>query len=268
MPRTALDAARGAVSGRTVAPRRRAGPATPFPPLAERPGVSVLVPARDASGSLPEALRALGAQDYGGSMEVIVADGSDGHETARVAALARPVLRKLARVASGGFAAVHVRRGDRLFPRVARRMAPDAVRGRLAQLGVTDGAVLFVLSNERDGAWWAALARNYRLVRATDFPALADTVNTDNGALPDNYLLYAVEKEVMRRAALRVETIPGSGWEPVHGTLLSRLDWALAIPKAPLQAALRRVRCLLGERIWAAGRSVRDAWRARRSGTR
>ena len=82
--------------------------------------------------------------------------------SARVAALARPVLDALARGAPGGFAAVHVRRGD-LLPRVARRTHPDAVRGRLARLGVTDGAVVFVLSNERDGSWWAALGRHYRL---------------------------------------------------------------------------------------------------------
>ena len=116
---------------------------------------------------------------------------------ARVAALVRPVLQKLARVAPGGFAALP-----------------------------------FVLSNERDGGWWAAFSRHHRLVRATDFPDPADTLCTNNGALRDNYLLYAVEKEVMRHAARR------------------------------------RVRRLVSERIWAAGRSVRDAWRTRRSGRR
>ena len=100
-------------------------------------------------------------------------------------------------------------------------------------------------------------------MRATDWQKLADTVSTASGAGPDNYLLYAVEKEVMRHAALRVETLPGSGWEPVQATLLSRVDWALSTRKAPLHAVVRQVRRLVGERAWAAQRSARRAWRRR-----
>ena len=45
--------------------------------LARWPPVSVIVPARNARATLPAALDSILAQDYGGAVEVIVADGSD-----------------------------------------------------------------------------------------------------------------------------------------------------------------------------------------------
>ena len=57
------------------------------------PGVSVLVPARDAAASLPAALRSVAAQDYAGEMEVVVADGSCDTATARAARAAFPGVR-------------------------------------------------------------------------------------------------------------------------------------------------------------------------------
>ena len=46
------------------------------PAGAERPPVSVIVPARDAEATLPATLESILAQDYRGAVEVIVADGS------------------------------------------------------------------------------------------------------------------------------------------------------------------------------------------------
>ena len=42
------------------------------------PGVSVVIPARNEAAALPAALASVAAQDYGGKIEVVVADGSDG----------------------------------------------------------------------------------------------------------------------------------------------------------------------------------------------
>ena len=46
------------------------------------PPVSVIVPARDAAATLARALESVLAQEYAGGFEVIVADGSEGAETA------------------------------------------------------------------------------------------------------------------------------------------------------------------------------------------
>ena len=48
------------------------------------PSVSVIIPARNADSTLPAALDSVLAQDYSGSIEVIVADGSDSSATAEM----------------------------------------------------------------------------------------------------------------------------------------------------------------------------------------
>ena len=48
------------------------------------PSVSVVIPARNADSTLPAALDSVFAQDYSGSIEVIVADGSDSSATAEM----------------------------------------------------------------------------------------------------------------------------------------------------------------------------------------
>ena len=158
---------------------------------------------------------------------------------ARVLALAEPVLDALRARAPGGFAAVHVRRGDRLaLPLVRRATQPRAVRRCLARVGVVPGTTVFVLSDERDPAWWAALAEQCDAVRSADFPAL-EALGAPGR--PDNYLLYEVEKAVMRRAARRVETLPGD-YERADATLVPALRWALARPGMLRHRAVRRAR--------------------------
>ena len=49
--------------------------------MSAAPAVSVIVPARDAEATLPAALESVLAQDYGGAVEVIVADGSETSAT-------------------------------------------------------------------------------------------------------------------------------------------------------------------------------------------
>ena len=51
-------------------------------PSTARPPVSIVVPVRNEPDTLPGALAAALAQDYGGDIEIVVADGSDGPATA------------------------------------------------------------------------------------------------------------------------------------------------------------------------------------------
>ena len=114
-------------------------------PLPELPGVSVLVPARDEAASLPEALRALAAQDYDGPMEVIVADGSDGPATAEAACAALPGVRVVANPARIAAAGVNRALAAARHPVAVRCDArcvlpPDYVRRAVATLGRTRAA--------------------------------------------------------------------------------------------------------------------------------
>lgn len=156
----------------------------------------------------------------------------------RVAALARPVVDRLRSLDRGRFAAVHVRRRDRMreYPRLRRRSdrrypgrltEPARIRRRLQAAGVDDGAVLFVFSDERDPAFWNRLRQHYRIFREVDFPALAALLSPSGEPLPDNYLVYQAALEVMRSAELRIDTLPirPPNAPPMHGSLVSEREW-------------------------------------------
>ena len=60
---------------------------------ARRPPVSIVVPARNEEALLPAALASALAQDYGGTMEIVVADGSDTGAMAAAVAARFPAVR-------------------------------------------------------------------------------------------------------------------------------------------------------------------------------
>ena len=135
----------------------------------------------------------------------------------RVRELARPMIEALTARGEGRFTAVHVRRGDRGRKRFTD---PARIRARLAAWGVTGGSVVFILSDERAPGFWEPLKEHYDLVGYADCPRLAGLVSGAHGRRPDNYLLYEVEKEIMRSAALRIETFEGPGPTDAHGALV------------------------------------------------
>lgn len=157
---------------------------------------------------------------------------------------ARPVIETLRNRWPAGYAAVRIRRGDRLWGPMRWLMRPPNIRRRLNKLGIREGAGLFFMSDERDATFWSALVPFYQAVRYTDFPELTELVAASDDRAPDNYLLYEVEKEIMRHAARRVETFPVAIREPsMVGTL---------VPST----------------IWVVARSVRKWWRAGKRFTR
>ena len=122
----------------------------------------------------------------------------------RVRELARPMIEALTARGEGRFTAVHVRRGDRGWKRFT---VPACIQAHLKGRGVADRSVVFILSDERAPGFWEPLKEHYDLVRYTDCPRLAGLVSGADGRRPDNYLLYEVEKEIMRSAALRIESL-------------------------------------------------------------
>lgn len=141
--------------------------------------------------------------------------------------LARYVLQHIAVLDGGRFAAVHVRRGDRLDGQYPEWMTePAHIRKCLQDRGVAEGSVLFIASDERTPDFWRPLAAHYRLVRYVDFPLLESLVSGRSGSPPDNYLLYQVEREVMRSAWVRIGTLPIPTDLGMHGFLVREDDWS------------------------------------------
>ena len=170
--------------------------------------------------------------------------------SARVRGLARAVVDDLTARGGGRFVAVHVRRGDRLGTYPRRLTEPERIRQHLRNHGVPDGAVVFVLSDERDPDFWEALERHYEVVRHTNYPRLVALVSGAGGRLPDNYLLYEVEKEVMRNAAMRIETLPGLGATDPHSTLVDERTWSRSRRRGRIRQAIIR---LAGRALRAVG---------------
>ena len=178
--------------------------------------------------------------------------------SARVCALAGPVVAALG--GEGCFAAVHVRRRDRRYGLLRWCTRPARIARRLAGLGVPAGTAVYVLSDERDDRYWRAFGRDvgrrFAVARHTDFAALAALV-PPRAACPDNYLLYEAEKEVMRHAAVRVETFPGLAPEPCDAGLVPMYVWlAVRTVRRSRDTALRLVRRTVGERVWGAARAA------------
>ena len=142
--------------------------------------------------------------------------------------LAGPVIARLLDRSPAGYVGVHIRRGDRLWGPMKWLTRPPNIRRRLDGFGIRDGASVFFLSDERDETFWAALEPYYDVIRYTDFPELAELVTTCDDRTPDNYLLYEVEKEVLRHAARRVETFPDAVGEPLIGTFVPMTTWIVA----------------------------------------
>ena len=188
----------------------------------------------------------------------------------RVRQLARRVVSELRRRGGGSFHAVHVRRGDRLFGPMRWLTRPQRVRARLRAVDVPDGAVVYLLSDERVPAFWDRLAVHYQLVRFGDFAELRGLVSATAPGGPDNYLLYSVEKQVMRGATLRIETFPGAEYEPADATLVPPAIWTLTQLGGRWSQAARRlvhrvvrgvVLGVLGPRAWAAAKRAACAVR-------
>ncbi len=114
-------------------------------PDAHMPRVSVIIPARNAEDTLPVALDAVLTQDYAGSIEVIVADGSDTASTAELLRRRYPTVRRVpnpARTTPAGLnCALRAATGEIVVRCDANAvLRPDYVRRAVAALART-GAV-------------------------------------------------------------------------------------------------------------------------------
>ena len=111
------------------------------------PPVSIVIPVRNEAAMLPSALASALAQDYGGKIEIVVADGSDGPETANRVRLRFPSVRVVANpdrgIAAGLNRAVRAASHPVIVRCDARCVLPPGyVRMAVAALGRTGAAAV------------------------------------------------------------------------------------------------------------------------------
>jgi hypothetical protein len=67
---------------------------------------------------------------------------------------------------------------------------------------VPPGKLIYILSDENDRNFFKSLTVNYEIRTSFDFPELRKLVEEEK----DNFMLFAVESEIMRRAKFSIST--------------------------------------------------------------
>lgn len=162
----------------------------------------------------------------------------------RVVDLAAPVIADLLSRGGGRFVAIHIRRGNRLgahFP--PHLTAPEAVAKHFARAGIAEDSLVYALSDEHDADYWRRMSQlPWKVVRHIDYPSLSDLLRQDEGRIPDNYLLYTVEKRIMAAAAFRIETLGREGAEEyADSALVDREIWQPRVAAKERVEKLKRI---------------------------
>jgi len=138
---------------------------------------------------------------------------------------------------TGEIAIVHVRRGDKITNKKycpkEMRMAtsPDHIAKVLKRVGLTGGSAIYVMTDETDFNHFNSLITEYNYTLATNAhffhlhnliagcqqSTLKQQTHGDEsmGALCENYLLFAIEKEIMLSVPkkYRIVTLPRRDFE-------------------------------------------------------
>ena len=115
----------------------------------------------------------------------------------------------------GFYACLHLRWSDKAknYGFVMRQfLTAKAIRRRLNRIAdLPRGSHLYIMSDQRDRGYFDLLKRDYKVWRYYDFPQLRSLVpdterSGQNRSRSDNFFLFAVELELMRRAAVQIPT--------------------------------------------------------------
>jgi len=112
------------------------------------------------------------------------------------------------------YCAIHVRRGDMLdmvdlYPNLDQETQPDKIKATISQV-IPKGSKIYILTNERDKAYFNPLKMDYEVFQYFDFPELIGLVECEQ---PDNFLLFEIEKLIFDNAKTKIYTFthPGGG---------------------------------------------------------
>ena len=102
--------------------------------------------------------------------------------------------------------AMHVRRGDKLkearYPNLDKDTKPERILETLRKHVPLD-SILYIMTNEKDKHYFDLIRRHYTVVQYSDFKILRGLIESP---LPDNFLLYEIEKHIFARAEKQIYT--------------------------------------------------------------
>ena len=133
--------------------------------------------------------------------------------------------RRPAPTADGFYACLQLRWGDRArsYGFIMRQfLTARAIRWRLNRIAdLPRGSHLYIMSDRWGRGYFDALKRDYKVWRCYDFPQLRYLVpNTEgdgqNRSRFDSFFLFAIELELMKRAAVKIFTEMGVGSKGLH----------------------------------------------------
>jgi hypothetical protein len=124
------------------------------------------------------------------------------------------------------YSAMHVRRGDMLamvdkFPNLDQETQADKIKAIISRVLPT-GSKIYILTNERDKAFFDPLKTDCEVLQYFDFPELIGLVECEQ---PDNFLLFEIEKLIFENAKIKIYTFTHPGGRP-RICLSSSLGWA------------------------------------------
>lgn len=124
------------------------------------------------------------------------------------------------------YCAIHVRRGDMLgmtdrYPNLDQETQPDSIRATISQV-IPRGTQIYILTNEKDKAYFNPLKTEYDVFQYFDFPELIGLVECEQ---PDNFLLFEIEKLIFENAKTKIYTFSHPNGR-ARISLSSSLGWA------------------------------------------
>jgi hypothetical protein len=125
----------------------------------------------------------------------------------------------------GWYAAVHVRRGDRLKrnKNLKKFTSPQHIFKTLRDI-VPLKANVYILTDERDRNYFNYLREHYKIYQYFDFDELNVIVS---GKEPDNNFLFLIEQRIFENAAKKIETFKWRSYfsESSEMSSLSKYTW-------------------------------------------
>jgi hypothetical protein len=121
----------------------------------------------------------------------------------------------------GCYAAIHVRRGDRLKmnKKLKKFTSPKHIFNTMKNI-VPLKSNIYILTDEKDKHFFDYLRKHYKIYQYFDFDDLTTIIS---GHEPDNHFLYLVERCIFENAAIKIGTFKSS-----HSIIWSGGDYYLS----------------------------------------